>query len=180
MNMPLARLTELLPRPGTAPPAKDWEAVERELGVRLPHDYTSLMATYGGGFIDDYLLLLEPGCGNSVYDLLRHAEERDEAYEELWKYEDKPAEMEEPGNRLIPWATTDNGEYLFWLVRPGRNPDEWTLMINEEGGEEWERHAMTATQFLFRVLSGELRSEVLWSRFPEEVHSFRPALGLQD
>lgn len=52
-------------------------------------------------------------------------------------------------------------------------------MINDEGGEEWERYAMSVTQFLAEVLAGELRSEVLWSRFPEEVHSFRTALSLQ-
>ncbi|QGZ52059.1 hypothetical protein GPZ77_30120 [Streptomyces sp. QHH-9511] len=91
-----------------------------------------------------------------------------------------PHDYISPGNRLIPWATTDNGEYLFWLVRPGQDPDEWTIMINEEGGEEWERYAMTVTRFLPQVLAGEVRSEVLWSRFPEEVHSFRPALSLQD
>lgn len=175
MNRYLSSLVRLLPRPEDPPPAVDWATAEDTLGTPLPSDYKELIDAYGGGHVDDYLLLLEPGCTNDNYDLLAKDSQRREAYEELWKYEEKPREMEEEGNRLIPWATTDNGEYLFWLARPGQNPDAWITLINGEGGADWERYDMTCTRFLASVLSGEIRSEVLWDLFPLAVHRFRPA-----
>ncbi|MGW1808902.1 hypothetical protein [Streptomyces sp. NPDC002078] len=101
--------------------------------------------------------------------------QRDEANESLWQYEDKPAELEDDSARLICWATTDSGEYLYWLVRPGDDPDSRTIMINDESGEDWERYNMTVTRFLTAVLSGEIHSEILWDKFPLPQHEFRPA-----
>lgn len=47
-------------------------------------------------------------------------------------------------------------------------------MINDESGEDWERYGMTVTRFLTAVLSGEIRSEILWDKFPLPQHGFRP------
>ncbi|MFJ4336846.1 hypothetical protein [Streptomyces sp. NPDC088915] len=83
-------------------------------------------------------------------------------------------ELGEDGARVVPWAVTDNGECLYWLVRPGLAPDRWTVMVNEARGARWEHFSVSCTRFLASVLSGELRSDVLSSSFPRAVHAFRP------
>lgn len=175
MTPDLTRLTELLARPQETTPVPDWAAAETALRAALPADYKELIEAYGGGFVDGYLLLLEPDCPNDVYDLLKISAEREEANASLWQFEDKPEEMETAGNRLVCWATTDNGEYLYWLVQPDDDPDSRTILINSASGEDWERYDMTVTRFLAAVLGGEVRSEILWDKFPLPHHEFRPA-----
>ncbi|MFD7572752.1 SMI1/KNR4 family protein [Streptomyces sp. NPDC059810] len=172
MTDALTRLLEVAPASGD-PHQKDWDGVERSLGVRLPADYKELIRVYGGGNWDDYLYVLEPGCPNESYDLITWAVQQAEDLEGLWEFEKKPAELAVDGARVVPWATTDNGECLYWLVRPGFGADEWTVMVNEARGDRWEHFAVSCTQFLASVLAGELRSALLSSRFPLATHEFR-------
>ncbi|GAA2339556.1 SMI1/KNR4 family protein [Streptomyces kunmingensis] len=180
MTPDLTRLTELLPRPQDSGQTPDWNTAETTLQTALPADYKELIDTYGGGFIDGYLLLLEPGCPNDVYDLVKISAEREEANESLWQFEDKPAELAAEGSRLVCWATTDNGEYLYWLVQSGDDADTRPILINEASGEDWERYDMTVTRFLAGVLSGEFRSQLLWDKFPLPEHEFRTAQAMAD
>ncbi|TJZ58866.1 SMI1/KNR4 family protein [Streptomyces piniterrae] len=172
MNSSLARLVRLIPPP-SAPREKDWESVEQALRAELPSDYKELTQAYGGSHWDGYLYLLEPGCCNDNYDLIEWAEQQTEALEGLWEFERKPTELAERGSRVVPWATTDNGECLYWLVRPGEAADQWTVMVNEARGDRWEHFPVTCTEFLVSVLTGELRSGILSSLFPLAVHEFR-------
>ncbi|MFG2661721.1 hypothetical protein [Streptomyces sp. NPDC048425] len=70
MSPELNRLTEVLLRPCALTQTPDWDAAEAALGTALPTDYKELITTYAGGFVDGYLLLLEPGCANDGYDQL--------------------------------------------------------------------------------------------------------------
>ncbi|WP_030731245.1 SMI1/KNR4 family protein [Streptomyces sp. NRRL S-237] len=171
MSNALARLLEIAPAPNR-PRDKDWGEVERALSVELPDDYKELIRVYGGSYWDDYLYVLEPDCPNKHYDLLKWAKYQFEDLQGLWTVEKKPAELETEGSVLIPWATTDNGECLYWLVLPGVEPNEWTVMVNEVS-DRWEHHPVSCTQFLASVLTGELQSNVLSSLFPLATHEFR-------
>ncbi|MCX5441467.1 MULTISPECIES: hypothetical protein [unclassified Streptomyces] len=82
--------------------------------------------------------------------------------------------------RLICWATTDNGEYLYWLMGQGDDPDTRPIRVNDESGEHWERYDMTVTRFLVGALGGEVRSQILWDEFPQPVHEFRTATAMAD
>lgn len=181
MNNSLGRLAQLLTPPAPAPGHKDWKAVFAKLGTALPGDYTGWIDRYGGGQFDGYLWLLEPHCANQHYDLIHADEDQAEAFEMLWDDEevdaDRPAQLSEPGSRLVPWAYTDNGECLFWLARQGQTPDEWTVMVTEEGREEWEHFPMGCLEFLVAALEGSVKSELLWDQFPAEPHEFTPARG---
>lgn len=168
----LARLLEIAPAP-SRPRHKDWGEVEGALAVELPDDYKELIGVYGGSNWADYLYVLEPHCPNENYDLLTWATYQAEDLEDLWRFEKKPAELEAEGARVLPWATTDNGECLYWLVLPGREPNQWTVMVNEARGDRWEHHSVSCTQFLASSLSGELRSGILSSSFPRAAHAFR-------
>lgn len=171
MSNIVTRLIETLGAPESAAP-KAWEATETELGTPLPGDYKELIDRMGGGRVEEYMYLLEPDSPNEHYDLVRHARERDEAYDALWDIEDKPPELEVEGSGIIPWATTDNGEFLFWRTLAGQHPDEWTVILNEARGEGWEHYDMNCTRFLQAALAGEIRSEILWSEFPLARHVF--------
>src|SRR5882757_9347556 len=88
----------------------DWHSVERVIGSVIPSDYKEMLDSFGGGYVDEYIYLLEPDCRNRHYDLTKSVEERTEALGMLWaEGEAQPAGLEEFGGRLIPWATTDNG-----------------------------------------------------------------------
>ncbi|MFE0381127.1 SMI1/KNR4 family protein [Streptomyces inhibens] len=172
MHPSLARLAQLLPPPSELR-EKDWTSAEQALGVELPSDYKELIHAYGGSNWDDYLYVLEPGCPNDNYELIEWEDQQTEALDILWEFEKRPAELEDEGVRVVPWATTDNGECLYWLVRPGQEADHWTVMVNEARGDRWEHFPVTCTQFLASVLTGDLHSAILSSRFPLSVHEFR-------
>ncbi|MFD3469295.1 SMI1/KNR4 family protein [Streptomyces sp. NPDC058682] len=171
MTNALTRLLEIAPAPGQ-PRHKDWVEVERTLAVELPDDYKELIGVYGGSNWDDYLYVLEPDCPNRHYDLLKWAQYQFEDLVDLWRVEKKPAELDTEGSVVIPWATTDNGECLYWLVLPGLEPNEWTVMVNEVS-DRWEHYPVSCTEFLASVLTGELQSNILSSLFPLATHEFR-------
>src|SRR5579859_3077342 len=113
MHEAVEQLAHLLPGPRTGQ-AKNWSAVESALGTALPDDYKDFVETIGGGYLDGYLYVLEPDCPNEYYDLAEATEERTEAFDYLWdSSEDRPAELNGTGARLVPFASTDNGEFLY-------------------------------------------------------------------
>lgn len=151
----------------------DWGRVEAGICSSLPRDYKELIDSCGGGLVDEYLLLLEPGSSHRAYDLERVLGQRLEANEILWDLEPPPPEVTEDNARLIPWATTDNGEYLYWAAAKGVPPEEWRVLINDASSTVWETYGMTCTEFLASVLNRNITSNILWSRFPLEEHTFR-------
>ncbi|MGW6981660.1 SMI1/KNR4 family protein [Streptomyces sp. NPDC054932] len=178
MNPSIAHLLQAFPPPG-APPAHDWARVEAELGTMLPRDYKQLVDLYGGGLFDDAIWVLEPDCPNRYYDLVTENRDRVEAQERLWRGgEPKPVELEEAGSRLIAWAVTENGDCLYWLARPGREPEQWTVLIKEGRGREWEFHAQSCSGFLRSVLlTGDTESEMFHDFPADEPHEFCSGSG---
>ncbi|AZK92711.1 MULTISPECIES: SMI1/KNR4 family protein [Streptomyces] len=169
----VARLTGLVPPPGNPPAAPDWDRVEAVLGTPLPDDYKQLIEVYGGGVFDETVWVLAPGCEDEDYDLLAQTEERGRILADLWASgEPRPAEIGDSGTRLIPWATVEEaGHYLYWLVRPGQEPSEWTVVLNEGRGPEWESHPQSCGAFLAGLLTGDVRS-FYFDEFPLPAHSF--------
>ena len=177
----LAELRRLIdPAPGT-PPRYEWPRLEAAVGFALPTDYRRLMDEFGGGYLDDHLYLVEPDCPNPHYDFASHAAERIEALEYLWGdgFEQPPPELAEgTGARALPWAATDNGECLFWLARPGKAPDEWTVMVNEGRGPYWESFDVGCLKFLVGVMTGRIDSEILAYCLTVPRHTYVPILPL--
>lgn len=158
----VASLVAVVPPPDEVPQV-DWPEVFTALGTELPPDYVALIDTYGGGCFDGYLWLLAP---DTSYGLLEVAEEREKAFEELFDWEDRPC----GAARVIPWATTDNGEYVYWIV--DGEPAEWVVAVDEARGDGWERHEMGCVEFLRATLTGEVRCELFWGAYPAQPHTF--------
>ncbi len=105
--------------------------------------------------------------------------DRAEAQQRLWQGgEPKPVALEGAGSRTIAWAVTENGDCLYWLARPGHEPDQWTVAIKEGRGREWEFHAQSCSEFLRSVLlTGDAESDVFYD-FPTDVpHAFVSGSG---
>lgn len=176
MNQFLEPLIALVaPPPEGSLPSVNWPSVYRDIEIELPRDYVELINVYGGGRFDSYLWLLEPNCQNRNYDLSRSIDERAEAFSLLWgEGEPKPVQLASEGNRVIPWASTDNGEFFYWFVRPEQSPEEWTVMINEARGESWEHFSVGCVALLTGLLSGQIYSDLLSSSFPLAANKFEP------
>jgi hypothetical protein len=152
----LDSLVRLCPPPADPPPSVDWAQAEGALGTALPADYKQLVEKYGAGFFDETVALLAPDCAFAKCDLLAQATERDGVLAGLWEVgEEKPPGLLEAGARILPWAYQEGaGAFLYWLVRPGQHPDEWTVLYNEGQGPLWEPHDTGCLAFLLAVLTG--------------------------
>ena len=69
---------------------------------------------------------------------------------------------------LFPWATTDNGDTLYWLTVG--DPDTWQVVVWESRGPEHVVYPFGAAEFLQRWLSGTLECSV----FPKRHKYFDP------
>ncbi|WP_185303021.1 hypothetical protein [Streptomyces finlayi] len=123
----------------------DWARAERSVDTALPADYKRLVEAYGDGVFDETVWLLVPGSAYTKCDLRAQATERYGVLEGL----------REVGARILPWGCEEgSGAFLYWLVRPGQHPDEWTVLYNEGQGPLREHHDVGCLDFLSAVLTG--------------------------
>ncbi|GAA2710049.1 SMI1/KNR4 family protein [Actinoplanes palleronii] len=136
-----AHLAEILGLPPLADQAeerRDWSAVETELGVTLPGDYKAFIDAYGPGSVDDHVHVCACDAPEEWANLAEHNSYAHECvgaeffgrgnWRRDWhlgdashwnpEREDIPAWFE-PGDDLISWGHTGNGDFLFWHVKPG-------------------------------------------------------------
>ncbi|MFJ8646421.1 hypothetical protein ACIRNI_09880 [Streptomyces sp. NPDC093546] len=174
MNPHVEHLARVIPPPDTPEPT-NWPDVEAALGGTLPSDYKVLVDAFGGGVFDDAVWLLAPHGVSPSYDLLKeNAGSRRGALERSGS---TPPELDEEGSDVIAWALTEDGATLYWLLRPGQDPDDWTVMVHEGRGPDWERFPMSCTEFLERLLvTGDIESDILCD-LPADSHGFRPSSG---
>ncbi|MET3988049.1 SMI1/KNR4 family protein [Streptomyces sp. PvR034] len=177
MKPAITHLARAIPPP-EAPRTHDWARVEDELGTVLPGDYKQLLGLYGGGLFDKAIWLLEPDCPNTYYDLLT---ENRECRSSARAVEGRGAQARRTGRSGIPHHRV--GRYgerdcLYWLVRPGEEPEQWTVAIKEGHGREREFHAQSCSAFLRPILvAGDIESDLFYDLPTEEAHQFAPSAG---
>jgi hypothetical protein len=132
--------------------AQPWAEIEAELGTALPGDYEQLCQAFGVGEFSREVSVL---CADEtrVDDLLtcwRYLLESDDDSDGPWA----PYRIHEPGTTggLIPWGATRSADRFFWQVTDGP-ADAWPVLAVQVDTLEWHRYEMTATEFLYRILT---------------------------
>lgn len=138
-----------------------WEAVEAELGTSLPQDYKDFARLYGSGYFMEFLGVCIPRSPNPNMRLESYVRSVCAGFltlDEEWPYPWWP----HPGG-LIPFGSTDNGDFLFWLAR-GASAD-WGIVIWDRGLGHFETFDCDLTDFLAGLATGE----ILPKEFPEDL-----------
>ncbi|WP_433218477.1 SMI1/KNR4 family protein [Dactylosporangium sp. CS-047395] len=186
------RLSQILVLPALATAGgtgRDWSPIEAGLGVALPNDYKMFVDAQGPGSVDDHLIVCAPDAAHDWADLLQNSTyarecvrlnfagpdacSGDWALGDALRWapnsEDVPSWFE-PGDDLISWGHSVNGDFLFWHVRPGTAADEWPVVLKERG-PSWEQYHVGFAATLAGLLTGEIQSEYL-SRWLGGPHSY--------
>lgn len=158
-----------------APPVRDgqtiavvWETFEASLGFGLPQDYKWLVDTYGPGKFGNFLHVLQP-YSESKYIRLDYCLARGrEVLRELSRNEEQPYPVDE----LVPVATTDNGDTIYWVATPIDTPDVWTITGNEARGVRWPNFEGGIVDFLVAMLTGRRYFEIFPRSFPSSGPEF--------
>lgn len=171
MASPLAELEALIPPTRHSLSEHDWTAIEQRLRLRLPADYKRLVEAYGLGSFDRFIWILQPTETNQHLDLFRQRKTRLDALRVLQADgEVSPFGIEADHEALVPWAITDNGDVCYWVTDESKEPEEWTVAVNEARGPRWETFEGSASAFLLGVISRSLGVGL----FPEDFPSDKP------
>ena len=179
----LTTLAKILPPPlepqetGTA---DLWPQVETELQLPMPPDYRDFVGRYGTGCIDDFLWVDTPFTRLRGLQLRLRSASQLEAFRVL-KETASPDMVPYPvfpeRGGVFPWGGTDNGDVLCWLTTGP--PSDWTVAINESRGPMWEEYDCSMVEFLVKLLSREIRSDLLPEGFPSASPQFRVVTSVE-
>jgi hypothetical protein len=165
-------LTKLVPPPsqplelGTL---KQWRAIEKELGTKLPADYRGFVFAYGSGRFAGFYRVDNPFAASEYMalvpasrrwaDILR--QQRAGPGKDYVPFPIYP----EPGG-LLHWANDDNGNCYYW--RTEGSPDQWTVVQDGVRGSGFLEHKCTMAEFLLRVLTKQIKP--LAGAYPRKRH----------
>ena len=120
-----------------------WDEIQVEAELTIPADFKAFVEAYGEGSIGGFLWLLHPGSANRVVEMTGVVRAIDDAYATLRRSHPMTyllPSLPEQGS-FLPWALTDNGDYLGWLVE-GCDPDAWPVAVLDDEDGRPERFAM--------------------------------------
>ncbi|GAB7532015.1 hypothetical protein PS3A_44300 [Pseudomonas sp. 3A(2025)] len=170
----LANLTQILSPPSVTS-HKDWSGFEVKENLYLPADYKEFISVYGGGVIDDFLWVLSPFANNRNLSFEK-SKYFQESYLEVKK--ELPADYPRPKypsqGSFIPWAVTDNGETLVWIVEG--KPESWGVAVHSSDQGCEEVYNIGCVEFILKILRREISSSILPVQFPPEgqaLHVFK-------
>jgi hypothetical protein len=163
--MTLEALMSMVPppkEPSEAGSGRSWLEVERSLGTALPGDYKEYINLYGTGELGGFVWVYNPFSDSQGQNLQARALE----VLDIWRskrarYREKeyPYALYPEPIGLLPWGHIDTGAALFWQT--SGDPEEWTVVVAEARGPEFEHFHHSTTEFLTRLLAGRLRSSIL-------------------
>lgn len=162
----IAELAELMPPHQGAGEAIDWNEVTERWGTRFPDDYVEFMARYGGGSINANITIgvpsadSEPGRRSPTLAILTSVVPAANDYLET----DLPV-FPEPGG-LISWCTNMGSDHAFWDTSHP-DPNDWSTVVLSRGRGDWIRYPFGMTEFLVKLLRGELEPVPMGGRMTQ-------------
>lgn len=96
-----------------------------------------------------------------MYDLIAQTAERAGVLEEHWAAdEDRPLELQDGDVRPVPRGFAESaGRFLYWLMRPNTEPEDWTVILNEGRGRHPDNLAHVSTDRLLDAFTNIALSE---------------------
>lgn len=174
--MEFREITARLPLPSSPKETNElkWDEVEQEVGVELPSCYKEFVSTYGTGSVGGFLWVFNPASKNRSlngeairYFLSSYAELKQEF----------PADYTRPAfptwNSFLPWAVTDNGDTLVWIL-DGDPADNWKVGIMGADQVEEEISELGFVEFIVQLLDKKIVSSILPQQFLEMEKDFQP------
>ncbi|ALC99978.1 hypothetical protein AM609_11855 [Actinomyces sp. oral taxon 414] len=136
--------------------------------VVLSEDYLHFLSVYGVGTFDMFLHVMAPersdgrasvrGRTASFWSVLaRMSEFVPEAMAPL-------SDMLHAAASVAVWGSTDNGDLCLWVVPVG-GEDGFVLIIGSRF-EDWYEYGVGITEFLYRILTGDIRCPAFPEDFP--------------
>lgn len=166
----------LIPPPSSDQTANHWSLIETQLSIKLPCAYKIFIDTYGTECIDDFLWVLNPFARNKnlSFDRIRKTLDAFNYLKtnipEEYNFNLYP---ENPG--LFPWASTDNGDDIFWFTEG--DPDTWPIIVYETRSPEYIEYKKSVTDFIYEILSKQLICPFFPDDFPSNAPVFRSVDG---
>jgi hypothetical protein len=177
------RITQIVATPAdpreTGTP-KNWEEIEKRLGLQLPQDYKIFVDAYGTGSFGNFIIVYNPFAENEylnlfyALDTLHQADQKtrllgDPAWTAVHPFELYPAP-----EGLLPWGCTTNlGDTFFWQIKG--HPATWeTIFYNLRSGE-YEVWKYPISEFLYRIFTHQIASVLLPGDYPSSAITFYPA-----
>ena len=176
---------------GLVPPPEEPDPAGGGLpeSVVLPEDYLHFLSVYGVGTFDMFLHVMAPEHDNeylsvrertaSFWSVLARMLEPNPTVEPLRGMLGAGAGAFDPVAPLADslraaasvavWGSTDNGDLCLWVV-PAEGEDGFVLVIGSRF-EDWYEYGVGITEFLHRILTGDIRCPA----FPEDF----PTTGVQ-
>lgn len=153
-----------------------WDEVERDCGFEFPTGYKKFVSAFGTGSIGEFLWIFNPRSENRSLncEAIRYFQS---SYEEL--KQDFPADYTRPAfpslNSFLPWAVTDNGDTLVWIV-DGGPADNWRVGVIASNQVEEEISGLDFVEFVVHLLEKQITSDILPYQFLDMEKSFQPLI----
>jgi hypothetical protein len=136
-----------------------WSDVEKALGLQLPGSYKKLIDLFGASRWREFLQILSPF--DDAVNLIKHGEfilSADRVSRSAHKHHYPLPLYPEPGG-LLPWATTDNGDALYFVT--AGPPDDWPTLIKGPRSPELEASFLPPALLVHHIAVGTFQSTIL-------------------
>lgn len=152
----------------------DWDKIEQDVGVELPHGYKEFVSHYGTGSIGGFLWVFNPISENRSLntEAIRYFQS---SYAEL--KQDFPDDYSRPTfpalGSFLPWAITDNGDTLVWVL-DGAPAENWKVGVMASDQVDEEISDFNFVEFVVRLLDKKIVSSILPQQFLDMEKEFQP------
>jgi hypothetical protein len=136
---------------GTASAELSWQDVAEQLGLQVPAAYHELLEVFPSGEFADGIRVISPVQDTGTLDL----------------------------DGLILWATDDDHCY-FRDPSGGRDADTRPVVFLENTGPSSGTYKGSVVDFLFDVITGNLKHDALYSDWEDAPKTFHPTRFMSD
>lgn len=161
-----------MPPAGTVGRSYDWAMVEMTLSTAIPEDYRTFIATWGPGTLGGFVHLFAPHVLNKTVRLPSGAQTFNESYATLKSgHPDRfPLPISPNTGGLLPFAITDNGDYLGWIVDTAAPAEDWPVAVLAHGEGTPQHFDEGFGPFMASFVAGDFRPKA----FPGDLYEDLP------